>query len=80
MANMQKESAYWKIMRYQNTLKMISFDILAKSVDHHIDGSSWVHQDLEQEYIKIHLVLQHGTHLFPVSASGTNFERLRIII
>jgi len=54
-------------MRYRNTLKMIFFGIQAKSVGHLIDGSSWVHRDLELEYIKIHLVLQHGTHLFPVS-------------
>ena len=54
-------------MRYRNTLKMIFFGIQAKSVDHPTDGSSWVHRDLELEYIKIHLVLQHGTHLFPVS-------------
>ena len=46
---------------------MISFGILVKSVDHPIDGLSWVRRDLEQGYIKIHLVLQHGTHLFPVS-------------
>ena len=53
-------------MRYQNTLRMISFVIRAKSVDHPIDGSLWAHQDLEQEFTKIHLELQPGMHLFPV--------------
>ena len=46
---------------------MISFGILVKSVDHPIDGLSWVRRDLEQGYIKIRLELPHGTHLFPVS-------------